>query len=181
MHAAVAALQMAARRLQFSTELDAHKYGQMVEQLREVRDQLAAFERRVENQKADPVNLSALLAEMAGAAANEAAGNLARIPAGVMVAGPIEDLRDLFGCLIEFALGVAAGPLQVEVGLTSSAEPSRQKCIVELTVQSPDVPDFLRRKLWEAARARRGEVSVTAEPTHCRVGLTLPVERRLAS
>ncbi len=40
MYAAVATLQMAARRLQLSGELDQSKYARMMSQLREVTDEL---------------------------------------------------------------------------------------------------------------------------------------------
>jgi hypothetical protein len=185
MYAAVAALQTAARRLQLSAELDSSEYAPMITQLRKVRDQLATFERRAGNQQADRVDLGELLREVTGpaSAANDQGGSgiATQLSGDILVEGPVQDLRDLFCCLVEYALGVGPGPLNLKVEITRKPNEARETCVIGLIIQSSDVPDFLRRKLWEAARLRRGAVSVVSEPDCCRIGLMLPVERRVAA
>jgi len=175
MHAAVASLQQAARRLQHSGILDPSKYAWMMSQLRDVTTELDASERRARDQKADPVNIAELLRE-----ALTTAGIAMPLPDTVMVAGPARNLRDLLCCLIEYALGVRPNSIDLRAETRPSTDEAREAFTIELVIQSPDVPDFLRRKLWEAARARRGEVSIVSELDCCRIGLSIPVERRLA-
>ncbi len=99
----------------------------------------------------------------------------------IMVEGPARDLRDLLCCLLEYALSVGRNPIDLRVAIKGMSSAARKVCATELVVQSRDVPDFLRRKLWETIRARRGEVSVVIEPECCRLGFTLPIERRQVS
>jgi hypothetical protein len=183
MYAAVATLKLAAQKLQLSGELDPSKYARMMSQLRGVTDELTAFERRARTQKkANPVNFAELLSEVMATASptNAASGNgmAAQLPDPVLVEGPVEDLRDLLSCLIEYALSVDQGPIKFGAEIRRDGDEVSDKCAAELVIRSPDVPDFLRRKLWDAVRVRRGEVSLISEPDCCRIGFTLPIERR---
>jgi hypothetical protein len=179
MHAAVSDLKMAAQRLRLSGELDVPNYTRMMTQLREFGEQLATFERRAGTQNVEPVNLTELIRKVAGPVTTVHAGN--EIATGLsepfIVEGPTEDLRDLLSCLVEFARGV--GPDPIDLRLELQCDENRQKCLIGLVIRSSDVPDFLRRKLWDAARARRGEVSITTEPDRGRIAFVLPLERRL--
>jgi len=101
-----------------------------------------------------------------------------QVPEYVMVQGPAHDLRDLVCSLAEYALTVARDPVDLRAQVMYTSNQGRGVCATELVIQSPDVPDFLRRKLWDAVRIRHGEVSVVLEPERCRVKFTLPIERR---
>lgn len=181
MYAAVATLQMAARQLQLSGELDRSKYSRIMAQLREVADELTAFERRTGKQKADPVNFTAMLREAVAIAGHDGNGIVMQLAEDVMVEGPANDLRDLVCCLVEYALSVGRGPADLRAQVKQTSNQLRAMCATELAIPSPDVPDFLRRRLWDAVRTRRGEVSVICEPEHCRIEFTLPIERRSAA
>ncbi len=176
MHAAVASLHQAARRLQHSGNLDPSTYAWVMSQLRDVTTELDASERRAQEQKSDPVNIVELLRE-----AVAKAGISTPLPDPVMVPGPARTLRDLISCLIEYALGAHPDALDLRAETARNAYGAREKFMIKLVVQSPDIPDFLRRKLWEAAGARRGEVSIVAELDRCRIDLGIPIERRLAA
>ncbi len=176
MHAAVATLQQAARRLQHSGNLDPSKYTWMMSQLRGVTAELDASERRARDQKTDPVDITELLREVLAKA-----GIAMELPDNTIVAGPAQGLRDLLGCLIEVALGARPNSLDLRVETGGEKDKAQKTFTIELAIQSPDVPDFLRRKLWEAAQARGGEVSIVSEPDSCRIRFSLPTERRLAA
>jgi len=185
MDAAVATLQMAARQLQLSGGLERCEYSRIMTRLREVTDELSAVERRTGKQKPDPVDFTVILRAALATASplvdRHQSGFALSLPEGIMVEGPSHDLRDLLCSLFEYALSVGRDPidLRVEVGCRHSK--GREMCATELAVESSDLPDFLRRKLWDAIRMRRGEVSITAEPARCRIGFTLPIERRRAA
>jgi hypothetical protein len=87
-------------------------------------------------------------------------------------------LHDLLSSLVEYARTVGRDPIELRAQVMHKSGDDRAMCLTELVIQSPDVPDFLRRKLWDSARTRRGEVSVISEPECCRVEFALPVERR---
>jgi hypothetical protein len=174
-HAAFVSLQQAARRLHHSGSLEPSKYAWTISRLRDVTAELDASERRARERKTDPVNIAELLPE-----ALATAGIAVQLPDTVMVAGPAHTLRDLLCCLIEYALGVRPNSIDLRAEASCEADNARETFTIELVIQSPDIPDFLRRKLWEAAGARRGEVSIVAELDCCRIGLSIPVERRLA-
>jgi hypothetical protein len=176
MHPAVATLQQAARRLQHSGNLDPSKFALMMSQLRGLTAELDASERRARDQRTDPVNITELLRE-----ALEKAGIAVQLPGNVTVAGPAQSLRDLLGCLIEVALGAQPNSIDLRAQVARGSDEAHDTFTMELAIQSPDVPDFLRRRLWEVARARRGEVSIVSELNCCRIGFSLPVERRLAA
>jgi hypothetical protein len=176
MHPAVATLQQAARRLQHSGNMDASKYAWMMSQLRGVTAELDASERKARNQKTDPVDITELLHEVLAKA-----GIAMQLPDTIMVAGPDQSLSDLLACLIEVALGAQPNSLQLHVEAGRKCGKARETFTIELAIQSPDVPDFLRRKLWEAARVRCGEVSIVAELDCCWIRFSLPIERRLAA
>lgn len=176
MHAAVVSLQQAARRLHHSGNLDSSKYAWMMSQLRDVTAELDACERQAQERKSDPVNIAELLRE-----ALAKAGISIQPPDPVMVAGPARTLRELLSCLIEYALGARPDALDLDAEMTRKANDTIEMFTIKLVVQSPDIPDFLRRKLWETAGARRGEVSIVAEVDRCRINLDIPVERRLAA
>ena len=176
MHPAVATLQQAARRLQHSGNMDPSKFSWMMSQLRGVTAELDASERKARNQKCDPVDITELLREVLAKA-----GIAVQLPDTIMVAGPDQSLRDLLTCLIEVALGARPNALDLHAEADRKFDNAREAFTIELAIQSPDVPDFLRRKLWEAARMRGGEVSIVAELDCCRIRFTLPIERRLAA
>jgi len=183
MHPAVATLEMAARQLQLSGELERSEFGRIMLQLRSVADGLSTVERRIAKQKAASVNFAALL-RSAIAPTDPACrqDDDARLPKQEMtVEGPAHDLRDLLCSLVEYARAVGTEPLEWRAHIKQDIGATRAKCTTELVVQSPDLPDFLRRKLWDAARIRGGEVSVISEPTLCRIEFTIPIDRREAA
>jgi hypothetical protein len=81
---------------------------------------------------------------------------------------------------MEYALTVARGPIDLHAEIKRESNNVRAVCATELLIQSSDVPDFLRRKLWDTIGKRRGEHSIILEPECCRVRFTLPIERRSA-
>jgi hypothetical protein len=181
MDAAVKSLQMAARRLQLSGNLDQSEYARMMSRLREVTDELGASERRAVKQNAEPVNYTELLLDATAAASqpNIQRGIAMQLPGDITVEGPAQDLRDLICCLMEYALTVARDPIALHAEIKCDSNNVRAVCATELLIQSSDVPDFLRRKLWDTVGKRRGEYSVILEPECCRIRFTLPVERRM--
>lgn len=181
MHAAVATLQRAARQMQLSGNLERSEYGRIVTQLRDVADTLAGFERRTGKQKAAPVDFSAML-HRAAAPASPSAGECDAtplVPEGVMVEGPAHDLQDLLAGLVDYARTTGGDAVELRAQIKYTNGETRAVCVTELVVHSPNVPDFLRRMLWEAASSRHGEVSVVCEPQLCRIEFILPIERRL--
>jgi len=176
MHAAVVSLRQAARRLHHSGSLEPSKYAWTISQLRDVTAELHASERRARERKTDPVNIAELLR-----AALAKVGLAVQLPDTVMVAGPAHTLRDLLCCLIEYALGVRPNSIDLRAAASREADSAGETFTIELVIQSLDIPDFLRRKLWEAAGARRGKVSIVSELDCCRIGLSIPVERRFAT
>jgi hypothetical protein len=183
MHPALATLETTARQLQLSGELERSEFGRIMRQLRVVADGLDTLERRTAKQKAASVNMVELLrAALAPADADSGPGEEVRLPSQDMtVEGPAHDLRDLFCTMIEYARAVGSEPLDLRAHIRHDAGTARETCTMQLLVHAPDLPDFLRRKLWDAARVRGGEVSVISEPTLCRIAFTLPIERRLAT
>jgi hypothetical protein len=95
MHAAITALETAARQLQLSGGLEQSQYSQIVAQLREVSDQLNALERRKAEENAAPVNFTDLVRRALGAAAIPAGQTASTVvvqaPEDVMVKGPAHD------------------------------------------------------------------------------------------
>jgi hypothetical protein len=189
MHAAVATLQKGARQLQLSGELERSDYSGIVTQLRQVAEGLTALERRTGKQKAVSVNytemLHAAIATASTSVGQDETGGGMPVPDGIMVEGPAHDLHDLLSSLVEYARTVGGDPIELRAQILHQVlhkgGDDNGVCATELVIQSPDLPDFLRRKLWDAARVRRGQVSVISELECCRVGFTLPVERRLAA
>jgi len=179
MQTTVATLQRAARQLNTSG-LDRSKCRRIIAELREVTDELTAFERRGGKQKADPVNFAEMLLDALAAASLSAGDDSVAVSgaADAVVEGPANDLRDLVSCLFEYA---GRGRIELRAHVKPMSPGPGAGYATELTVQSPDIPDFLRRKLWDAVRARRGEVCVSSEPERCRIQFTLPVERRSAA
>jgi hypothetical protein len=185
MHTAIATLQAATRRLHNPADLQDAEYSRIAAQLRQVADQLSVFERRAAPQKTGPINFTEILRSAEAAATSTtnktANGVIVQAPLDVMVDGPAHDLRDLICSLTEYALTVARDPVVVRAEVRYIDAQARAVCATELVIQSPEVPDFLRRKLWDAVRVRRGEVLVASEPEYCRVEFTLRVERRLGT
>jgi len=184
MHAAVVTLQTAARQLQLSGELDRCEYDRMMAQLREVAHGLAAVERRANEQKAETIDFTAMLREAAALGSPEGkqgdggdSGGGADVPDGMVIEGPAYDLRDALCSLVEYARTVGSSPVDLNARLERGRGAAHAICAVELSVRSPDVPDFLRRKLWDATRARHGEVCLVCEPERCRIHFKLPIAR----
>ena len=174
-------MQKAARQLNTSG-LDRSKCRRIIAELREVTDELTAFERRGGKPKADPVNFAEMLLDGLAAASRSAGSDRNSVAVSgaedAMVEGPANDLRDLVSCLFEYA---GRGRIELCAEIKPISPGAGAGYATELIVQSPDLPDFLRRKLWDAVRARRGEVCVSSEPERCRIQFTLPVECRSAA
>jgi hypothetical protein len=170
MQTAAATLLIAARQLQHGGAMGPPDYGRIASQLREVTDQLASLEQRAAGYETHPVNFAEML---------RATGvTTAPLPEEMMVEGPANDLRDLLCVLVEYAGTVGHGAIGLRPEVKCKNSGPRQMCVTELTVRSSDVPDFLQRKLWEAAHRRRGEVSLISELQSCRIEFRLPIERR---
>ena len=177
MHPALATLETAARQLQLSGELERSEFGRVMRGLRSVADGLRAVERRAAKQKAASVDVVELLrAALAAAAAGSPRGG-----EEILVEGPANDLRHLFSSLLEYARAVGTDAVEARTHIKEDGDIAGPKWVLQLVVQSPDLPDFLRRKLWDAARLRGGEVSVISEPTLCRIEFTLPIDRRFTA
>lgn len=183
MYAAIATtLQMAAREMQLSGGPDQPGYRRIMAQLREVSKELAAFDRRTQRHKAVPVDFSEILQDAAGfgslTVGQDRGDSGSSSLEEVMVEGPAHDLRDLLSALFEYARTVGRDPVRLGARVEPSSDTAGAMCATELVIQSSDLPDFLRRKLWDAVSVRGGEVSIISEPDACRVEFTLPIERR---
>jgi hypothetical protein len=181
MDGAVATLQMAARELQLADATDRSKYAAIVSQLRAVAEQLTALERRTGAQKAEAINLAAMLRDAAAsvAATAERAGEhiALELPDEAMVEGPARDLRNSISGVVEYAITVGCDAITLRIDRDSAR--GRNTCVSEFTVRSRDVPDFLQRNLWKAVSIRRGEVSIVCEAQSSRIRFKLPIECRL--
>jgi hypothetical protein len=179
MDLAIARLQTVARRAKISGALGPSEQSRIMARLSEVADELDTLERRSGSEKADPVDIAALLHEIADSPATKRAGGISvQAPQGLALAGPAADLRELICSLAEYALAVAREPVEIHAQVKYAPAHDRPTCALELLIQSPDVADFLRQKLWHAARVRRGQVSIVSEANCSRVELSLPLERR---
>ncbi len=178
MHAAIATLQKAARQFELSGAMDRSRYSRIMAQLRDVNNELNAVARRRGDQDTDGVDLPAMLREAVAAAGQGADGITVQLTDDAIVAGSAADLREPIGWLLDYAIAVGRGRATLRTQIKAVGNQARPMCATELTTSSSDIPDFLRRPLWDAVRARRGEVSIISEPDCCRVQFTLPVERR---
>ena len=176
MHAAIATLQKAARQFELAGAMDRSRYTRVMAQLRDVNNELNAVARRDGDREAAAVDLTAMLREAVVAAGQGADAITVQLTEGAMVAGPANDLRELVCWLLDYAVGRGRATLRTQIKIIGNQ--SRPMCATELTIAASDVPDFLRRRLWDAVRARRGEVSIISEPDCCRVEFMLPIERR---
>jgi hypothetical protein len=174
MDAAVNTLQMVAQQLRRSGEVEPSRYAWMLSQLRGVLDELNASERRKDKLKVASANLTDLLHEVMALRLDCQSddGGALELPDKIMVEGPVQDLRDLLCCLTAFA------PNNLRAEIERESDEVRQTVTIEFLIQLPDLPDFLRRKLWDTARVRRGKVSIISQQDCCRVRFTLPTERR---
>jgi hypothetical protein len=173
-----ATLQKAARQLELSDDMDRSRCSRIMAQLRDVNNELDAVERRRGHREAGAVDFASILREVVAAAGQGADGIAVQLTEEATVAGPAGDLRELVFCLLDYALAVGRGRTTLRTHIKHAEKQARQVCATELTISSADVPDFLRRRLWDAVRVRRGEVSIVSELDCCRVEFTLPVERR---
>jgi hypothetical protein len=178
MHAAIATLQKAARQFERSGDMDGSRCSRIMAQLRDVDTELDTVERRRGHREADAIDLIAILREAAAVAGRGADGVVVQLTEEATVAGPAGDLRELVSCLLDYALAVGRGGTSLRTQIRHVGKQARPVCATELTISSAEVPDFLRRRLWDAVRVRRGEVSIVSEPDCCRVEFTLPIERR---
>lgn len=145
-------------------------------------DRLAAIERRLTEQHSEPVDLSRLITAAARLAADQRQGKmLLQLPEGVFVQGPADDVRELIVGLIEHAGTGGYDKVKFRAQVNYMIDCSRLSCTAEIVTPTPDVPDFLRRELWEVVGKRRGQVSITSETGGCRIEFTLPLERRLGT
>jgi hypothetical protein len=185
MHPALTTLAKAAGQLQLDGELERSEFGRIMAQLRAVAAELSVIERRTAEQEAASVNFTEMLRlavrPALSADKQDRSSSATPLPAGIMVQGPAHDLRDLLSSLVEYAGSVSSDPIELRTQIKQGRGEARTKCATELVVQSPDLPDFLRRKLWDVARVRGGEVSVVSEPELCRIEFTVPVDRREAA
>jgi len=181
MNAAIKTLRTGARQLRLAGELDPDKFAWAMTQLRTVANELAACERRASKEEVIPVDITALLSRVLGPpASGQRDDRIAPPSAGnVMVRGPLHDLQDLLNGLIEYARSVYTGPMDLRTSVRRGGCKVGDMFTIELAVRSLEIPDFVRRKLWDAASIRGGEVSVVSEPDRCWIRLTLPTERRL--
>jgi hypothetical protein len=181
MSAVVATLQRATQQLQLSESLERSDYSRITAQLRVVTAQLTAAERRTAKKTPAPVYFTGMLRVAAApgspAAEPDACAREMLVPEGIKVEGPAHDLHDLISGLVEYARTVGGEPIELRAQVEEESGDAGAVCAMELVVRSPDLPDFLRRKLWEAARARRGRVTVISEPECCRIEFTLPIVR----
>jgi hypothetical protein len=177
MQAAIATLELAARSLQRAEELDRSKYSHVMAQLRQVMDKLAAAERRTGNSRAGPVDFTRMLRDAAATPPGQERDDiLEQIPENVFVEGPADDLRQLICSLVEYARAV--GRIDLHAQINHGNGKCGDTCTTELVIQPPgEVPDFLRRIMWDAARIRNGEVSTTSTREGYRIGMVLPIER----
>jgi hypothetical protein len=177
MQGAIATLELAARSLQRAEGLDRSKYGHVMAQLRQVMDKLAAAERRTGNSKAGPVDFTQMLRDAAATASDQEREDiLERIPESVFVEGPADDLRQLICSLVQYSRAVRRVDLRAQINHGNGK--CGATCTTELAIQPPgEVPDFLRRRMWDAARIRSGEVFVTSTREGYRIGMVLPIER----
>ena len=146
-------------------------------QLRDVNNELDAVARPDGSREADAVDFTLMLREAVDAAGQDADGIVVHLMQDAIVAGPAGDLRELMCCLLDFALAVGRGRAALHTRIKEAGSQAGPVCTAELTIFSSDVPDFLRRRLWDAVRARRGEVSIISEPDCSRVEFTLPIKR----
>jgi hypothetical protein len=176
MHAAIATLQKTARQFELAGVMDRSRYTRVMAQLRDVNNELNAVTRREGDREAAAVDLTAILREALAAAGPGADAITLELTQDATVAGPAGDLRELICWLLDYAVGRGRATLRTQIKIIGNQ--ARPVCATELTIASSDVPDFLRRRLWDAVRARRGEVSIISEPDCCRVEFMLPIERR---
>ena len=129
MHPAVATLEMAARQLQLSGELERSEFGRIMMQLRSVADGLSTVDRRIAKQKAASVNFTAMLRSLIAPAAPACGpGDGARLPMQeMMVEGPPHDLRDLLCSLVEYARAVGTEPLDWRAQIKQDIGAARAK------------------------------------------------------
>jgi hypothetical protein len=178
MHTAIATLQRVVQQRLLAGMLNRAKYVQVTSQLREIADELFP-ERRSNGEKSDPVNFADILHSVVGA--RQKSDVLLEAPEGVLVDGPEHDLRELIDNLTEFARNTRTEPVELRASVSYGNDQDHAKCVTELVIQAPDVPDFLRRKLWNVITVRRGQVSIECEAHRCRVEFSLPIERRIGT
>jgi hypothetical protein len=177
MYTAIATLQRAVQQRLLAGVLNRVKYVQVTSQLREIADKL--FPERRSNGEADPVNFADILRSVVGA--RQKSDVLLEAPEGVLVDGPEHDLRELVDNLTEFARSARTEPVELRASVSYGNDQDRGKCVTELVIEAPDVPDLLRRKLWNVISVRRGQVSIACEAHRCRVEFSLPIERRVGT
>jgi hypothetical protein len=182
MSTAVTNLEIALRQLQSRRTTDRPEYAPIVSGLLRITDQLTAIERRNSTVDTAPVNLTLLLREALTASAATIAedkrlSNI-RLPREAWVPGPAKDLRDLVAALVEYALTVGCSEVALQSGDSLEHPGANDRCSIRLELQSSDIPEFLRQKLWHVVSRRHGEVSIVTEADRSLIGIALPLERR---
>lgn len=183
MHTAVTTLEKAARQLRISGDLEHCEFDRIMMHLHSVSEGLSAVERRIAKRKAAPVNFTELVrSAMAPMLPDCHLGNEAAAPLQpIMVEGPAQDLSELLCSLVEYARDFGRDGPELRLQIKEAAGKAASKCTTVLVVNAFELPDFLRRKLWDAARVRGGEVSITSEPSRCQIEFTLPIDRRASA
>ena len=180
----LAMLQSAAekgRRANF----DWSKVTQELAQLRQLSDQfhgLARSDQPTRRQPADgdrkSFDLSGLLHEATGLVlpmANALGREIALdAPRDVMIGGSGDDLRDIIRSLLENALTCGTGPVSVRLRVENKSG-NCAGSTTEVSSESLDVPDALRRRISNAVCARGGATYFVSETTGFRVRLVLPL------
>lgn len=143
----------------------------------------ATVERRVSGGKHPPVDFADIV--RAGVAKTLRVPDpdklVLEIPESVLVQGPADDLVELFASLLEYGHTVGPEPIRLRTQINYTFDELRPTCTTELLVGPSEVPDFLKRKIWNTVRARRGEATIAPAVFGHRISFTLPVDRRLGT
>jgi hypothetical protein len=167
----------------FQANPDNYEYKAILGQLRQITKRLALVERRESEENCAPVDFSRIVRDgCAKATLTPSADTLiVQIPESVLVEGPGDDLVELIGCLIEYGYTGGPEPVRLSAQINYPENEVRPTCTTEMLLPTSEVPEFLRRKVWDTVRARRGEVTIAAAPRGSRISFTFPVERRLGT
>lgn len=163
-------------------EVDDCEYTALIGQQRQFAHGLAIFERRGAREKYAPVGLERIVKDGAGKALRtpDADKLVLQLPESVFVEGPADDLIELIACLVEYGHS-GPKPIRLSAQINYTGDEQRPTCTTELLLPSGEVPEFLRRKVFDTVRARQGEVTIAGTASGHRISFTLPVERRLGT
>jgi hypothetical protein len=183
MQTAIVILQTAARQRSLAGEIGRPTYGRLITQGREIAAEIDPSQNRQTAGGCDPVNYAEILrnAQASITARENIAGQQVLVPDGVLVEGPAHDLREAIHHLLEFASSTGVAPTELGIYISYPSDQRRGKCVTEMVMYSPGLPDFLQQTLWNMVRRRHGEMSIISEAQCCRIKFSLPVERRIGT